>query len=87
MLSNICHGQTLYKMQMEPYKMSRPSSTSRIAVIGAGIAGMSAAYLLSEKREVGLFEKEDRLAGHMHTDHYLAYCEAVSARAPSAMCK
>jgi len=40
---------------------------SRIAVIGAGIAGMSAAYLLSQKHEVWLFEKEDRLGGHTHT--------------------
>ena len=40
---------------------------SRIAVIGAGISGMSAAYLLSRKHEVWLFEKEDRLGGHTHT--------------------
>ncbi len=40
---------------------------SRIAVIGAGISGMAAAYLLSEKHEVSLFEKEDRLGGHTHT--------------------
>ena len=40
---------------------------SRIAVIGAGISGMSAAYLLSQKHEVWLFEKENRLGGHTHT--------------------
>ncbi len=40
---------------------------SRIAVIGAGIAGMSAAYFLSRKHEVWLFEKEQRLGGHTHT--------------------
>lgn len=40
---------------------------SRIAVIGAGIAGMAAAYLLSQKHEVWLFEKENRLGGHTHT--------------------
>jgi uncharacterized protein len=40
---------------------------SRIAVIGAGISGMSAAYLLSQKHEVWLFEKESRLGGHTHT--------------------
>jgi uncharacterized protein len=39
----------------------------RIAVIGAGIAGMSAAHLLSRKHEVHLFEKDDRLGGHTHT--------------------
>ncbi len=40
---------------------------SRIAVIGAGIAGMAAAYLLSSKHEIWLFEREPRLGGHTHT--------------------
>ncbi|MGA3197448.1 MAG: FAD-dependent oxidoreductase [Terriglobales bacterium] len=40
---------------------------SRIAVIGSGISGMAAAYLLSRKHEVWLFEKESRLGGHTHT--------------------
>ena len=40
---------------------------SRIAVIGAGIAGMAVANLLSRKHEVWLFEKEKRLGGHTHT--------------------
>jgi uncharacterized protein len=40
---------------------------ARIAVIGAGISGMAAAYFLSRKHEVSLFEKEDRLGGHTHT--------------------
>jgi uncharacterized protein len=40
---------------------------ARIAVVGAGISGMAAAYFLSRKHEVSLFEKEDRLGGHTHT--------------------
>jgi uncharacterized protein len=40
---------------------------SRIAVIGAGISGMTACYLLSLKHDVSLFEKELRLGGHTHT--------------------
>lgn len=40
---------------------------SRIAVIGSGISGMSAAYLLSRKHEVWLYERESRLGGHTHT--------------------
>lgn len=40
---------------------------SRIAVIGSGISGMSAAYFLSRKYEVWLFENQNRLGGHTHT--------------------
>jgi predicted NAD/FAD-binding protein len=40
---------------------------SRIAVIGSGISGMAAAYLLSRSHEVWLFEQEGRLGGHTHT--------------------
>ena len=39
----------------------------RVAVIGSGISGMAAAYYLSRKHEVYLFEKEPRLGGHTHT--------------------
>jgi hypothetical protein len=39
----------------------------RIAVVGSGIAGLGAAYLLSSKHEVTLFESEPRLGGHTHT--------------------
>jgi predicted NAD/FAD-binding protein len=39
----------------------------RIAVIGSGIAGLTAAHYLSRKHEVSLFEKEVRLGGHTHT--------------------
>lgn len=40
---------------------------SRIAVVGAGISGMAAAWLLSRRHEVYLFEREPRLGGHTHT--------------------
>jgi predicted NAD/FAD-binding protein len=40
---------------------------SKIAVIGAGISGMAAAYFLSRKHRVWLYEREPRLGGHTHT--------------------
>jgi predicted NAD/FAD-binding protein len=39
----------------------------KIAVIGGGIAGLGAAWLLSREHEVVLFEGENRLGGHTHT--------------------
>lgn len=39
----------------------------RVAVVGAGVSGLTAAYLLQRRYEVTLFEAEDRLGGHAHT--------------------
>ena len=41
----------------------------RIAIIGSGISGLSAAYFLGKNHEVTIFEKSDRLGGHTHTHH------------------
>lgn len=38
-----------------------------VAVIGAGISGLAAAYLLSRRYRVHLFEADSRLGGHTHT--------------------
>ena len=39
----------------------------RIAVIGAGISGLTAAYYLSRRFEVHVFEKDGRIGGHTNT--------------------
>lgn len=39
----------------------------RIGVVGSGVSGLTAAYLLSKRHEVTLFEKDARLGGHANT--------------------
>ena len=39
----------------------------RIAIIGTGISGLTAAYLLSEDHEVVVFEANDYVGGHTNT--------------------
>ena len=39
----------------------------RVAVVGSGIAGLSAAWLLARRHEVTLLEKDGRLGGHTNT--------------------
>jgi predicted NAD/FAD-binding protein len=39
----------------------------KIAVVGAGISGLTAAYLLNRKHEIELFERNDYAGGHANT--------------------
>ena len=39
----------------------------KIAIIGSGISGLTASYLLNRKHDITLFEKNDYIGGHTHT--------------------
>lgn len=49
-----------------PFRRTPPRPLD-IAVVGSGIAGMSAAWLLSQNHNVTVYEKEGRIGGHSHT--------------------
>jgi len=51
-----------------------PAERLNIAVIGSGIAGMSAAWLLSSAHHVAVYERSDRIGGH---------CNTVTAQTPA----
>jgi len=44
-----------------------PATSLDIAVVGAGISGLAAAWLLAQRHRVTLYEAEPRLGGHSHT--------------------
>jgi uncharacterized protein len=44
----------------------------RIAVIGSGVSGLTAGYVLARTNEVSLFEADDRLGGHAHTHRVIS---------------
>ncbi len=58
--------------------MTRPTA----AVVGSGVAGLTAAYLLQRRYDVTLFEADGRLGGHAHT-HELSTSDGGTANVDS----
>ena len=51
----------------QPLPRPHPARRQRIAVVGAGLSGLSCAWLLGGKHDVTLYEADTRLGGHAHT--------------------
>ena len=47
-------------------------SRERVAVVGSGVAGLTAAHLLQRRFDVTLIEADDRLGGHAHTHEHVS---------------
>ncbi len=50
-----------------PYENVTPAPRRKIAVIGSGIAGMSAAWMLHKHHDITVFESGDHVGGHSNT--------------------
>ncbi|WP_037869837.1 NAD(P)/FAD-dependent oxidoreductase [Streptomyces sp. SPB074] len=50
---------------------AEPGAAPRTAVIGSGVAGLTAAHLLTNAGPVDLYEADERLGGHAHTHEVL----------------
>lgn len=52
---------------MTDTEATRGHSRRRFAIVGTGISGLSAAWLLSQQHDVTVFEAADRIGGHTNT--------------------
>jgi predicted NAD/FAD-binding protein len=47
--------------------MDNHHTRRRVAVVGSGVSGLTAAYVLRKDWDVTVFESDDRIGGHAHT--------------------
>jgi len=57
----------MYEGVMSQKNIDYSKGGMRVAVVGGGISGIVAAYLISRRNDVVVFESEARLGGHTHT--------------------
>jgi predicted NAD/FAD-binding protein len=53
--------------RVEAVQVSSGAPRRRIAVVGAGVSGLTAAWVLQRSADVTLYEADNRLGGHAHT--------------------
>jgi predicted NAD/FAD-binding protein len=56
-----------------------PTDRDRVAVVGSGVAGLTAAYVLQQRFDVDLYEADERLGGHAHTHDVVTPDSGVAA--------
>ncbi len=56
----------------------------RVAVIGSGVSGLTAAYVISRRHEVTLYERRPRFGGHANTRGRAGSATAGSAWTPAS---
>jgi predicted NAD/FAD-binding protein len=54
-------------LEMDCMRKNTKIKSLKVGIVGSGIAGMSAAWLLSQNHDVTVFEKDDRIGGHTNT--------------------
>jgi len=70
--ARLAHGPAEHASALAPFLAGLHQSAAtprrrRVAVVGSGIAGLSAAWALSSQAHVTLFEAGDHFGGHTHT--------------------
>jgi predicted NAD/FAD-binding protein len=55
------------------------TTRERVAVIGSGVSGLTAAYVLQDRYDVSLYEADARLGGHAHTHDVVTPDAGVAA--------
>lgn len=46
------------------------ASGKKIAIVGTGISGLSAAWLLNQRHDITVYEQNDYVGGHSHTEEF-----------------
>ena len=60
------------------WRMRKTQSKEKIAIIGSGITGLGASWLLHRRYNVTLFEKNNYIGGHTHTHEIKNNKDSVS---------